>query len=81
MTPDGISGVEWTDQNARYIGDGVYAAPSPVLPNTLILRTDRGFTPHVIALEPEVLRDMARALRAFYPDLRIEGFAYPEDVE
>ena len=76
MTPDGISGVQWTSENARYIGDGVYAAPSPVLNHTLILRTDRGFTPHVIALEPEVLRDMATSLRAFYPDLRIEGFAY-----
>ena len=77
MEPDGVSGVEWVEGKARYIGDGVYAAPHPESAGTLVLRTDREI-PHVIVLEPQLLRDMARAMRHFFPDMRIEGFAYED---
>ena len=77
MEPGGVTDVEWVEGKARYIGDGVYAAPHPALPATLVLRTDREI-PHVIALVPQVLRDLARAMRHFFPDMRIEGFTYDD---
>ena len=85
MGPDGVTSVEWVDGKARHLGYGVYAAPSPNEPNTIILRTDRGndiakpAVPHVIALEKDELAELAKYLRVCFPDLRIKGFAYDNE--
>ena len=78
MESDGVTEAEWVEGKARYIGDGVYVAALHLRePGTLVLRTDRE-TPHVIVLEPQVLEGLARALRHFFTDVRIEGFAYED---
>lgn len=57
-SPDYIMGLEWTDENATNLGDGVYAQYDGY---HIVLRTDREFgNQHIIGLEPEVMDKLKR---------------------
>ena len=64
-----ISQLDWS--GSTYIEDGVYAHTRN---EYLWLRTDRGTTPHVIALDYHVLESLVRYLFRTFPEEAEEVF-------
>ena len=71
--PDNISGLDWTE--STHIGDGVYARSDDR--GHVWLRTDRGLIPHVIALDYQTLKGLARYLYQHFPDETTDIFGPP----